>query len=141
MYATRLIGSIILLTSLLTHATAQEKGKPGPATKDGGKQAVEAGMVEARFTDNSTLKLAMRDPHLELTTPYGKLLIPFGDIHRIEVGWRATPEVLSRVERAVTQLASPSFKEREAASAELMTLKEKSYPALLKIVTHADPEV
>ena len=98
-------------------------------------------MFEARFNDGSALKLALRDPQVELTTPYGKLVIPANDIHRIEFGWRATPEVLSKVELAVVRLGSPAFKERESASAELFSLKEKSYPALVQAARHNDPEV
>jgi LCCL domain-containing protein len=139
----------VILFALAAHAAAQErsgrqdKSKPStPApSKESVKPGADAGLLEVRFTDNSTLKLALREPNLELATPYGKLLIPIEEIHRVEVGWRVAPEVLARVERAIIQLGSPSFKEREAASAELLGLKEKSFPAVVQATTHSDPEV
>jgi hypothetical protein len=83
-----------------------------------------------------------RDTQIELETSYGKLLIPLTDIYRIE--FRSRPpsaDITRRIEAAVADLGHAEFKRRQAASAELMALRERTYPALLKAAQHADPEV
>jgi hypothetical protein len=132
---------VIVVAFTVCAQVPERKPAPPPPGKDAPKTAAEPGMFEARFNDGSALKLTLRDSLVELTTPYGKLVIPANDIHRIEFGWRAAPEVLSKVELAVMRLGSPAFKEREAAGAELFGLKEKSYPALVQAARHTDPEV
>src|SRR5215471_1018824 len=69
------------------------------AEKTGG--GPEPGAVEVRFTDDSVLKLTLRDERIPLTTPYGKLLVPVADIRRIEFGWRVADDVARRIETAV----------------------------------------
>jgi hypothetical protein len=123
-----------MMAALVVAAPAAAQEKPA-----GSGDA--ASLTEIRFTDSSTLKLVIRDPHLELVTSYGKLTVPFSDIHRIEFGRRISAEDLRRVEAAVAQLGSNTFKEREAAQAELLALREKGYPALRKAARQADPEV
>lgn len=99
------------------------------------------GTVEIRFTDNSTLKLVLKDANVEVTTPYGKLAIPVADIQRIEFATRLSEDTVKRVEEAVANLAHPVFAKRDAASAELLRLKEKAYPALLEAAKSKDSEV
>jgi hypothetical protein len=117
---------------------AQEKpaepGKPAePAVKN-------AGAVEARLADNSTMKLTLRDERVEVETRYGKLSIPAADVRQIEFATRVPDEVARRVEAAVANLGSPQFRLREAAAAELTGLRERAYPGLLRAAKHADPE-
>jgi LCCL domain len=97
--------------------------------------------VEVRFIDDSVLKLTLRDERIPLSTPYGKLLVPVADIRRIEFGWRVADDVARRIETAIANLGSPQFQQREAATDELMKLREKAYPALLQAAKQKDAEV
>jgi hypothetical protein len=99
------------------------------------------GTVEVRLTDNSTLKLVLTDAKVEVTTPYGKLAIPVADVQRIDFATRLTDDDTKRVEEAVADLAHPQFAKREAASAALLKLKEKAYPALLEAARSKDSEI
>jgi hypothetical protein len=87
------------------------------------------------------LKLTLRDERIPLSTPYGKLLVPVADIHRIEFAWRLSDDVARRIETAITNLGSPEFRQREAATTELLKLREKAYPALLQAARQKDAEV
>jgi hypothetical protein len=100
-----------------------------------------AGAVEVQFIDDSTMKLLLREERLELTTPYGKLLIPVGDIERIEVATRIPDDIAKRVAAAIADLGASDFRRREAASAELLELGERAYPALRKVAKSPDAEV
>ena len=72
----------------------------GPKTP--GKPALPAGSVEVRFTDNSTLKLVLRDERLSLASPYGKLSIPVADIRRIDFATRISEEAAKRKAEGLT---------------------------------------
>jgi hypothetical protein len=99
------------------------------------------GAVEVRFTDNSILKLTLKDAKVDVTTPYGKLSVPAAEIQKIEFATRLTDETTKRIEEAVANLGHPQFGKRDAASAELFKLREKSYPALLEVAKSKDTEV
>jgi hypothetical protein len=111
-----------------------------PAEEATAKPA-EGGTVEVKFTDDSHLKVKLRDEKIELLTPYGKLLIPVGDVRRIEFATRVADDTAKKIDTAVTNLGSNEFKTREAASAELTTLAVPAYPALVKAARNADAEV
>src|SRR5262249_12899918 len=104
------------------------------------KSAKDPEPVEVRFTDNSTLKLTLREEKIEVVTRYGRLLIPVADIRRIEFASRVSDDVTKRAEMAIANLGSQQFKTREAASAELRALREKAYPALLHASKSGNPE-
>jgi hypothetical protein len=93
------------------------------------------------MTDDSTFKLTVRDERIEVTTRFGKLTIPVGDINKIEFGLRLPEDVGRKIEAAVADLSSADFKKREAASATLLALKELAYPALLRAAKDKDAEV
>jgi hypothetical protein len=103
------------------------------------RQAARA--VVLQFIDDSSMKLTLRDEHIELTTPYGKLVIPVRDIERIEFATRIPDAVAKRIESAITDLGQTDFQRREAASAELLELGERAYLALLKAEKSTDREV
>jgi len=105
------------------------------------KKAPPPAVVEVQFIDDSTMKLTLRDERIELDTPYGKLLIPVRDIDRIELAFRIPDEVAKRIETAIADLGKSDFHRREAASAELLELRERAYPALLKAEKSTDAEV
>lgn len=104
-------------------------------------QAPEPGAVEVVFTDSSHLKLVLRDAKIELSTAYGKLSIPVADIRKIECASHIPEEVLRRIDTLIVNLGSPQFKLRDEASAELLKLKEKAYPALVQAAKSKDMEV
>ncbi|HTU17368.1 MAG TPA: LCCL domain-containing protein [Gemmataceae bacterium] len=143
---------VLALTATLVSGRPSEKGdnkneaaprtpaeKAAPKTAPAAKQA--AAVVEARCTDGSILNLTVLDERIELITPYGKLLIPVRDIERIEVAFRIPEAAARRIEAAVADLGKADFQHREAASAALLELRERAYPALLKAAKSADAEV
>ncbi|HMF14521.1 MAG TPA: LCCL domain-containing protein [Gemmataceae bacterium] len=135
----------LLLAFLVPFASFTGAG-PGPmpgedATKKPDKSGIPPGAVEVRFTDNSSLKLALEDERIELSTPYGKLQIPVTEIQRIEFATRIPEEALKRIESAVGALASSEYSQRESAMTELLKHGERAYPALLAAAQSKDPEV
>src|SRR5262249_27245582 len=67
--------------------------------------------------------------------------VPVADIRQIDFSTRIPPDVAKRIDKAVADLGSDEHKTREDASAELLKLREKSYPALLEAAKHHDREV
>ena len=98
------------------------------------------GVVAVRFTDGSILKLTLSDPKVGIVTPYGRLSVPVADIQKIDFATRLTEDVAKRIEEAIPNLGHPQFGKREAASAELIKLREKAYPALLEAAKSKDAE-
>jgi hypothetical protein len=105
------------------------------------KLPVEPGAVEVSFTDGSNLKLILREEKLALVTPHGKLSIAVADIQRIEFATRVSEEDAKRIHAAIVDLGSTEFSKRETASAELLKLREKGYPELLRAAENKDLEV
>jgi nucleotide-binding universal stress UspA family protein len=120
-------------------ASAETKASPAKTTKK--PLALAPAAVEVQFIDDSTMKLTLRDERIELNTPYGKLLIPVRDIERIEFAFRIPDDIARRIDAAIADLGKADFHRREAASAELMELGERAYPALLKAEKSSDAEV
>ncbi|HZY90607.1 MAG TPA: LCCL domain-containing protein [Gemmataceae bacterium] len=114
-----------------------ETGSPRKAAREG----PPPGAVEVRFTDDSNLKLLLRDPRIEVVTPYGKLVIPVAEVLKVEFATRVPEEVARRIEAAAGDLGSSDYSKREAAEAELRKLREKAYAALLKAAKSKDKEV
>ncbi|HZZ77404.1 MAG TPA: hypothetical protein VFE62_02735 [Gemmataceae bacterium] len=102
--------------------------------------AQKTALVEVRFTDGSTLRMALLHEHLEVQTKYGKLTIPVEDIRKIEVGLHLTPEEQQSVTSAVKGLGSTVYKERENASRNLLQLGHLALPALREAAQAGDPE-
>jgi hypothetical protein len=125
---------VLFVAMALTSATVRaDQPREEPAAKNG--------KMEVRFTDNSVMKLSIKDDWIAITTPYGKLTIPVVDIQRIDVGLRIPDDAAKRIEAAVADLGSTEFKKREAASAILLVFREKGYPAIVKASKSMDAEV
>ena len=139
------IGTCSLLVGALSLAPAQNNPAVPPAKeevgREGAKKDIEPGAVEIRFSDGRKRKLTVADEPVELITPYGKLKIPVAAIHRIYFASRIPKDVIKRVDAAIADLASEEFRRREEASAILLKLREKAYPALLIAIQDKDPEV
>lgn len=99
------------------------------------------GNLEVRFTDNSMMKLKIKEEWIEVMTQYGKLTIPVADIQRIEFGMRIPADVKKQIENAIAGLGDPEFRRRETASALLLGLREKAYPAVLEAAKSSDTEI
>jgi hypothetical protein len=97
--------------------------------------------MEVRFVDDSTMKLTVVDPQIELRTSYGDLVIPMADIHQIDLGTRVTAEETKRAETLAARFASRRFSERAEASADLEALGYKAFAVLLRFVQGSDPEI
>lgn len=124
------------------------KGGPGePAKKDdappGIKKPVADGPpeFEAKFADDSLLKVVALDSSLVVNTKYGKLTVPLADVQRVEIGFRFPEGVEAKVDTAITALGAAAFRERETAERELLKFAEHAVPALKRAVKSTDPEV
>jgi hypothetical protein len=120
---------------------ASVKGFSDEPAPEQSKPKTEPGAMEVRFTDNSVLKLILHDERIEIVTPYGKLLVPVADIQRIEFATRLSEADAKRIPVLIVNLGSSDFPTRDAASAELLKLQAKAYPALVKAAKSTDPEV
>lgn len=105
------------------------------------KLSVEPGAVEVAFTDGSNLKMLLLDEKITLATRHGKLRIPVTDIQRIEFATRLSEEDSKRIHTAIVDLGSADFSKREAASIQLLKMREKAHPALLRAAETKDLEV
>jgi hypothetical protein len=136
---------VFLLASLLVLLPGLDRGQ-GKSADDRvrNKTAQKVGPpvdAEVRFTDDSVLKLTLRDKVILLNTTYGQLRIPVSNLRYIDFATRIPDTVTRQVDAAVANLGSSQFKVREAAGAELLDLRELSYPALLRAARHKDLEV
>jgi hypothetical protein len=120
-------------------AEPPKKDEPPPTPK---REAPDGPPVfEAKFVDDSVLKVVTLESVLTVSTKYGKLTIPLADVVRLEVGFRFPEGVEAQVEQAIDSLGSPSFRAREDAEAALFKLAEYAAPALRRAAKHTDPEV
>lgn len=137
---TALVGGLALAILVLGvvppgQGRAPVPGKPGPRPASASSPRPVA--IEVRFTDDSVLKLLLREEGLTLKTRYGTLVIPLSEVVQIEFASR----VHESVPRWLANLSSGEFSVREEASAELLRLAEKAYPALVEAEKSKDAEV
>src|SRR5437870_9251560 len=74
----------------------------------------------ARFHDGTTLRKAILQESVPISTRYGKLTVPVGDIRRIDFGLHIAADTADKIEQAVRNLGSSKFPLRDAASKELV---------------------
>lgn len=134
----QLLAGVLLFLSVSSVTGQPRKGIDEPA-KHGRPSGDVA--VEVRFTDNSVLKLAIKEERIDLATPYGKLAIPTADIRRIEFGLRIPEETQKKIDAALDDLGNSQYRRRETASGTLLSLREKAYPAVLKATKNPDMEI
>jgi len=132
-YRWALLASAIVVFGSTFGQEKETKPAPGPRT--------EAFPVEVRFADDSSVKAALQQKTIEVSTRYGKLTVPVDEIRSMEFGLRIPEETAKRIEAAVARLSSQEFAQREAASAELLELRELAYPALQQAARSTDAEV
>jgi hypothetical protein len=132
-----------LATLVLAGPPSEDEPKPGDVSKsqEKGLPGIEPGAVEVRFTDGGVLKLTLREEKLTFITEYGKLTVPIADITHIDFATRIPDDLTRKIEAAIRKLGSEEFKIRELASADLLKMGVKAYPALLGAAENADNEV
>jgi len=96
---------------------------------------------EARFVDDSLVKVVPVDSAIVVITKYGKLNVPLADILRLEVGFRYPDGLEVKIDEAIVNLGSGVFKDREEAEKTLFKIGEYSAPALRRATKSTDPEV
>ncbi|HEY7310596.1 MAG TPA: hypothetical protein VH643_14630 [Gemmataceae bacterium] len=130
----------LCLPLLLLVVAADEPGARRLSDKSPPAADKEAGSVEVRLLDGSQVMLTIRQENLTVQTRYGKLSVPVRDIRRVEFALRLSPADIGRIEDAVGKLGSDQFIEREKATAELVRIGERAYPALVKASKSGDKE-
>lgn len=110
---------------------ADEAAKTPPATVE----------MVARFHDGTTIRKAVLQESVLITTRYGKLTVPVGDIRRIEFGLHISEETVQKIDEAIRNLGSDKFPLRESASKDLVALGFRAYAALQTAVKSKDKEV
>jgi hypothetical protein len=118
-------------------------GNPAPAKDDGQPFAppdATAKQVEVRFANGSTVLMYLLQDNIEIITEFGKLKIPPVDIRQIDFGLHLTDPVRAQIERALQQLGSTNYKEREIATKKLVDLGPLAYLALYQTTKSKDQE-
>jgi hypothetical protein len=135
------VAGVLVAAAVVVAVAGDDENNKLNSKEKTAKSSRERPAIEVRFVDDSTLKVALQEGRLELVTAYGKLLIPVGDIHRIDFGWHISPEVQKKIETLIDDLGSKEFRKREAACTELLELRDKAYRHLLRAEKDKDPEV
>lgn len=124
-FASTLIVQLFALAAL----SAQESTPPRPS------------LAEVRFGDGSIVRMTLLEENLEVMTKYGKLNIPLSDVRRVEFGLHVPPEMGQQITKAIKQLASDVYKERDKASKDLLEAGHFAFPALQRASKSGDQEV
>jgi hypothetical protein len=96
---------------------------------------------EVHFADGSVIRSVLMQDSIDVMTKYGKLTVPVGDIRRIDFGVHLSEGVRQRVEEAIKNLASDTYRERQEAVKQLIGLGALAYPAVHIASGSSDPEV
>lgn len=126
-----LVGWVLALGA--SNLLAAEGKKPRPQ--------VDPNAIEVRYADGSVVKMVLLRDHIDVQTRFGKLSVPTDEIRRIEFGLRLPEDMARRIDNAVGKLGSMDFKEREAAHAELLRLRELAFPAVQRAARSGDQEI
>jgi hypothetical protein len=138
-----LVAFLVLIAALVAKQATELPSKPveNESSVKPGKTSNEPLPTYVYFRDGSILKLILREERIEFVTPYGKLLIPVTDIHRIDFGLHIDARTAKRIEAAIAALGSTDAKDRETATTELLDLGENALPALVEATNSKDAEV
>jgi hypothetical protein len=132
---------LVLVAIVCSGPVRGEAPVPGGQPPETSKSASAPVEVEIKYIDDSTMKLKLLDPQLELVTKYGTLQIPTADVRKIDFSSRTPPEVGERINQAIGNLSHPDFQVREQATAELKGYRERAFTPLLRATKSPDPEV
>jgi hypothetical protein len=99
------------------------------------------GEVEIHFLNGSTVRMVVQSEKLDIATPYGNLSVPVKQIRAIEFGLHFPEGTAAKIDQAVKNLSSTSYKDRDIASNTLVELGPFSFPAVYEATQAKDPEV
>jgi hypothetical protein len=135
------------LFALLTLATGLSLASSAPSDTprpEGDKPPAALEMatrpVEVRFANGSTVLMSLLQDNIEIVTEFGKLKIPPTEIRYIDFGVHLSEAVRPVIERALEQLSSSNYKEREVAMKQLVDLGPQAYLALYQTTRSKDQE-
>jgi hypothetical protein len=98
------------------------------------------GEVDVAFLNDSNVRMVVQSKTLEITTVYGKLTVPLEDVRAIEFGVHFPEGYAAVIDRALEQLNSANYREREKASKTLLDLGPFSYPGVYQVSQGKDLE-
>ncbi len=136
-----------LLTAALLSAAvgaATSRAGEGPATPGDGDAPLKKKRFVAEFVlgDGSRVNGTVDLGSLTLSTPYGRLQIPTGDVIRMRVARGIDGKTGRQLKVLIARLGSQRFEEREKATAALRELGPAALFGLRKAIAEAgDPEV
>lgn len=93
--------------------------------------------VDVHFANGSTVRMTLQTESIDVQTPYGKLTVPVRDIKQIDFGVHLPEGLDQKVDEAIRKLGSENFKERDAATNELIRYGADAYPAVLHASQHS----
>jgi len=128
-------GTWVLLSIIL--ATGGGSAQDTPKTEVG-KQPLEA---EVQFVDGSIVRAVLLQENVDVMTRYGKLTIPVREIRKIDFGLHLSEGVRQRVDEAIKQLGSDTYRQRQDAVKQLIGLGPLAYPAVYAASMSSDMEV
>jgi hypothetical protein len=131
MFRCAVILSLVGAAAVLAAPDPNEGKKDNPGVRE----------VEVRFADGSTVRALLIQDKLEIVTKYGKLTVPSTEVRRIEFGLHTSDELSKKIDDAIRRLASDTFKDRDLAAQELVSLGAAAYPALKNAAKSADQEI
>src|SRR5262249_40577422 len=135
-----IVWTLLSLFLIVGSALAQ----PPPDKREPAKEAdkpTKKTNGEVTCVDGSTTRIALKNDVVGIETKYGKLVIPAGDIERIEFAFRLPDDIAKKIDAALKRVASETFAERKAASKELLELGPRAYPAVKLATKSSDPEL
>ena len=137
------MGSLLrlLVVSIIVAGTALMASGQEPASTPKKKPSLSPDTAEVRFADGSTVRMFLTESAIEVTTRYGKLSVPVGEIRRIEFGFRYPEGVQARIDAAIGKLAEQDTKICEAAEKELLGFRELAYPSLKRTAAGTNREL
>lgn len=105
------------------------------------KEAEGPPEFEVIMADGSTFRVMPKDTSLVVETKYGKLTIPYGEIRKLELGFRYPAGVEAKVTAAAGNLGSEVYRTREDAEKDLLKFGHFAVPALKRAAGSSDAEV
>lgn len=123
--------SLVSVTALLA----------APDPNDAKKENQGVREVEVRFADGSSVRALLIQEKLEIVTKYGKLTVPSAEVRRIEFGLHTSEELGRKIDEAIRRLTSDTFKDRDLAAQELVSIGAAAYPPLKNAAKSTDQEI
>jgi hypothetical protein len=98
-------------------------------------------LAEVRFCDGSLVRMTLLQDDLEVMTKYGKLIVPFREVRRIDFGLHLPDGVGQHIDHSIKQLGSETYKDRDEAVKHLVHYGALAYPFVQRASNNPDPEV